>query len=189
MQFVSGGSIFYRNATYYCTPFHLQRGKVMWKCLEEQECGNMNLILPCLKEPHADKELIKESQRWIKNPKLESYQKQNFQWWSGLAVSTFTETWASVCLLGFFITCLYLSHLEAMAFIPGTCMPLPATGWPKALVRCWVTGQRCCKLIAPRQGTGTPQSQDTEFFAIKWWQLTVVCHHFKMETSSQPWTW
>lgn len=50
----------------------------MWKCLEEQECGNMNLILPCLKEPHADKELIKESSTLNKNPQLEPYQKQHF---------------------------------------------------------------------------------------------------------------
>lgn len=87
-----------------------------------------------------------------------------------------------MCLLGFFITCIYLSHLEAVAFFLGTCLPLAAAGWPKALVWWWVTGQRRCKVLAPRQGTGTPQSQDTECFAIKWWRLKVVGHHLKWQT-------
>lgn len=68
MQFVSGGSIFYKNAAHYCVAFHLQRGEAKWKCLEEQNCGSMNLILLCLEEPHADKDLIEESQHWIKIP-------------------------------------------------------------------------------------------------------------------------
>lgn len=76
MQFVSGGSIFCRNAAYYCVAFHLQRGKAMRICLEEQKCGNMNLILLCLGEPHADKDLIKES-TLNKNSQLQPYQKQH----------------------------------------------------------------------------------------------------------------
>lgn len=61
-------ALYSQKCPYYCVAFHLQRGKAMWKCLEEQKGGNMNLILLCLEEPCADKDLIKESQCWIKIP-------------------------------------------------------------------------------------------------------------------------
>lgn len=66
------------------------------------------------------------------------------------------------CVLAWLFYNLYLSHLEAMAFFPGSCMPLPAAGWPKALV--W-----CCKVIAPRQGAELPSPKIKGFL-----QLTVV---------------
>lgn len=77
-----------------------------------------------------------------------------------LALPAFTETYARVCLLGFIIT--------SPILIPWLSFQVPAStssSWmAAALVWCWVAGQRCCRVIAPRQGTGTPQPQDTEVF-------------------------